>query len=52
MSAPKQVESIPTVTAPVQVPELEAHVPGAWAIAAPIAGAVAVVTLVVGLVFS
>lgn len=50
MSAPKQVESIPTVTKPIDLPQLEERVPRAWAVAATVAGLVAVVTLIVAVV--
>lgn len=52
MSAPKLVESIATVTAPLPVQDTAARMPRAWMLAATVAGVIAAATLAVGLVVS
>ncbi|MGF3055649.1 hypothetical protein [Microbacterium sp. YY-01] len=52
MTAPRHIESIPTVTQPLDIPEPEQPMPTVWFVAATVAGVVAAVTLIVGLVIA
>lgn len=51
-SAPRQVGSIPTATAPVRLPTLREPMPRAWVLVASVAGLVAVVTMIAAVVIA